>query len=148
MNDEEREELEQDSTYRQADETQRGYLEAEVDHSQPQLPRPAASHIELTGDGHIVKAKDLEALTFNREHNAPELSALDAETAEHFAEEQSLPSAPAPEHLEVQIEDESVEEELQDGALSEEELIDMAPAAELFDDPEEADDADDDDDDA
>jgi len=121
-----------------SDETVEGYERAEAEGTQEPLPEPPGPHIEETELGATV-VHEPEAQTFDLDHNAPRQTVLDKEVAADQADYEKLNAEPTDHHLEVEHEDEDLEEELQDGVLEEDELIDMAPAKDLFDDPEGAD---------
>lgn len=98
-------------------------------------------HVEVNDEGEVYVVRDPEAETFDLDHNAPIKTETGREVDADLAAEQVIKGEagkPRDHHLEVDLEDESADEELQDEAISEDELIDMAPARELFDDPEAA----------
>ena len=78
--------------------------------------------------------RDPEAETFDLEHNAP-TPTKQQEEIEQTAQAEALGDAPQGHHLEDQFQDEDLDEELQDEFVSEDEFLDMAPARELFDEP-------------
>ena len=111
-------------------------MSEETEQEQPEQEaeeRPSlAPHVEETEDGEAFVVKNPEAQTFDLEHNAPIKDELDEEVEQDQREAARASGEPTSHHLEVEQEDESLEDELQDEVLTEDELSDMAPARELL----------------
>jgi hypothetical protein len=120
---------EKDVRYLEADEVTRGYMDAEREGTQPELPEPELARVELV-EGEATVVKEPEAVTFALEHNAPAPGLADVVVEQEVAQAGTPPKEA---HLEDQERDESAAERVQDEVVTEDEMLDGAPLAALFD---------------
>lgn len=122
--------IKQDPDYIQADETGKQYIMQESTSAQESLPEPSQAHRE----GEYI-VHDPERYYYDTEDANALLDEASSGVRSEIVDAVSLRDASTSHHREVIIKDEKASEEIQDDALTESELIDMAQLRDDMNEP-------------